>query len=284
MLANKPQQHHIIPMCWLKDWPMGLPFVRKCKNGVLFYCLCKVLTATATFIMQLTGVYGNGQFDFSRGYIYCAIINNFAQLWAMYCLVMFYHACALELKPLRPLPKFLCIKAVVFFSFWQSVAIAALAFFGYLNASVAAWVGYSRNDAGVEELGSGLQDFLICIEMFLAAIAHIYAFTHEDFKLANKPNLTGWQKVKAVFDVEDVRQDMYGHVKEVGTGVGKLPAKVSKAVEKVGTGVANIPVKVGASIQKVRRAKTPKSDAATDDKANANLLAGQDASDPEPGD
>jgi len=121
-----------------------------------------------------------------------------------------------------------------------------LRFFGYLNESIAAWVGYSNDDMGVEELGIGLQDFLICIEMFIAAIAHVYAFSHEDFKLADKPNLTFKEKVKAVFDVDDVRSDMYGHMRDVGTGVAKIPVKV-------GTSIVSIPTKVGASIQKARR-------------------------------
>jgi len=126
-------------------------------------------------------------------------------------------------------------------------------------------VGYSGDEVGVEELGIGLQDFLICIEMFIAAIAHIYAFSHEDFKLAEKPNLTIFQKVKAVFDVDDVRSDMYGHMKDVGTGVAKIPVKV-------GSAVVSIPVKVSASIQSVRRANK-------DDKGGNALLIVPEKSD-----
>jgi hypothetical protein len=144
-----------------------------------------------------------------------------------------------------------------------------LAFFGYLNQSIAAWVGYSRDDVGLEELGIGLQDFLICIEMFIAAIAHIYAFSHEDFKLAEKPNLTVFQKVKAVFDVEDVRSDMYGHMKDVGTGVVKIPVKV-------GTKIVNLPVTVSASLQKVRRGKKAKGE-----KSDDSLLSASDSDTPE---
>lgn len=70
------------------------------------------------------------------------------------------------------MPKFLCIKSVVFFSFWQAVGIAFLVKVGTIHATL------SYN---VHEVASGLQDFLICIEMFLAAIAHHYYFSYKDF-------------------------------------------------------------------------------------------------------
>jgi hypothetical protein len=38
---------------------------------------------------------------------------------ALYALVLFYHLFAKELAPHKPLAQFLCIKGIVFFSFWQ---------------------------------------------------------------------------------------------------------------------------------------------------------------------
>lgn len=47
----------------------------------------------------------------------------------MYSLILFYYAFKADLQPIKPLPKFLSIKFVVFFSFWQSFVIAILVHF-----------------------------------------------------------------------------------------------------------------------------------------------------------
>jgi hypothetical protein len=48
-----------------------------------------------------------------------AVLSNFSQLWALYCLLKFFYACRDELAPWRPVGKFLCVKSVVFFTWWQ---------------------------------------------------------------------------------------------------------------------------------------------------------------------
>eukprot|EP00894_Picocystis_sp_ML_P001603 jgi/Pico_ML_1/52120/g2880.t1 len=53
-------------------------------------------------------------------------ICSLSQMWALYCLIMFYYAAKEDLHPVRPIPKFICVKMVVFFTFWQSVCIALL--------------------------------------------------------------------------------------------------------------------------------------------------------------
>ena len=47
------------------------------------------------------------------------IILNISVSLALYSLVVFYHVFEKELKPHSPLAKFLCIKGIVFFCFWQ---------------------------------------------------------------------------------------------------------------------------------------------------------------------
>lgn len=43
--------------------------------------------------------------------------------FAMYCLLLFYRTLKEELSPLKPVGKFLCVKMVVFASFWYVSAL-----------------------------------------------------------------------------------------------------------------------------------------------------------------
>lgn len=68
-------------------------------------------------ICELTGVFHAGEFKVNVAYPYIIALNNLSQFVAMYHLVFFYRAHREALRPMRPIGKFLCIKAVVFFSF-----------------------------------------------------------------------------------------------------------------------------------------------------------------------
>ena len=205
--------HHMKPFCCLKDWGPQ-KFFHRVKQGALQYVVCQILCAALTIIFSSIIVVENhevagnetqipsspspggkcaeadadvptlfceGCFSrFDRAYIWIALIKNFSQLWAMYCLVLFYHAFMKELAHIRPLGKLLTVKAVVFFSFWQEVAISGMVRIGWIHSS-----SNPSPDNGcfsTTDVAKGMQDFVIIIEMFLAAIAHHYFFSHEDFR------------------------------------------------------------------------------------------------------
>ena len=74
---------------------------------------------------------------------------------------------------IRPVPKFLCVKGILFFSFWQSVGISVL-----VAAKVITKLGPYTDP---ENVSVGLNDTLICVEMPFFAIAHLYAFSYKDY-------------------------------------------------------------------------------------------------------
>ncbi len=58
---------------------------------------------------------------FDGGFLYLTVVDNISISVAFYVLLVFYNTLHVDLAPFRPVWKFLCVKMVIFFSFWQSM-------------------------------------------------------------------------------------------------------------------------------------------------------------------
>lgn len=69
-----------------------------------------------------------------------------------------------------------------------------------------------------------IQDFIICIEMFIAAMAHKYSFPHQPYHI-NVPdyrvNSTWFSSLTAMWDMADIRQDVTEHFGVVGNSLSR---------------------------------------------------------------
>ncbi|XP_014499290.1 uncharacterized protein LOC106760366 [Vigna radiata var. radiata] len=92
---------------------------------------------------------------FMHRYPYTAVVLNFSQSWALYCLVQFYTVTKDELAHIKPLAKFLTFKSIVFLTWWQGVAIALLCTFGLFKSPIAEGLQFKLS----------VQDFIICIDL-----------------------------------------------------------------------------------------------------------------------
>eukprot|EP01038_Epipyxis_sp_PR26KG_P015502 gene15502-20921_t len=173
-LETKPNIEWPYPFnyCCNQSIPKGRQFLRFCKFGTLQYCVIRPLTTIAATILEILGLYHENDLHLRYGYIYILIILNISVLYAFIVLATFYSALKVKLRPFEPVGKFLCIKFVIFFAFWQSVILSGLVKFGVITE----FDGYNA-----EILSSSLQDFLICIEMVAVSIAHLYTFSYEPF-------------------------------------------------------------------------------------------------------
>ncbi|KAI4299303.1 hypothetical protein L6164_032772 [Bauhinia variegata] len=96
------------------------------------------------------------------------IILNISVSLALYSLVLFYHVFAKELAPHKPLAKFMCIKGIVFFCFWQGIVLEILVAMGIIR-SHHFWLD-------VEHLEEAIQNVLVCLEMVIFSILQQYAY------------------------------------------------------------------------------------------------------------
>jgi len=180
--SSKEPYRPVFPFCFFpKINPTEKSFIIL-KRFILQYTIVKPILAMVAMGTEIAGVYGEGQFSPKEGYFYVAIIANVSVFISVYCLILFHVSVHHELKPFSPLPKFLCIKFVLFFAFWQGILISALTYKGIIT-DVGSW---SRT-----QIAAGLQDFLICIEMYILAIVHIFAFAYQPYR---DPEKVPWKE------------------------------------------------------------------------------------------
>lgn len=215
----------------LRPWRLDGEFIDRARRGVFQYVALRTSLAVAILICEHYDAYGEGEWSNPRKlYVYAVVTLNLSQVWAMYCLVLLYHELLGDLAPLRPLPKFLSVKAVVFFSFWQSILLSGLVHAGVIQPTLT----YTE-----EEVAQGLQNFIICIEMAAAAVAHHMFFAVSDFwredALAPLVAASGGAGprplVHAVLDVlpHDVIAEAGGHLKAAVAVARRAPRPAAKS-------------------------------------------------------
>ncbi|GAA5869265.1 hypothetical protein JCM3774_004188 [Rhodotorula dairenensis] len=170
------------------------------KRGVLQYVQLKPLLALITVVLKATGTYRDGSLARDSGYTYVSIAYNLSVTLSLYCLAMFWVATNADLKPYRPMPKFLSVKGIIFFSFWQGFGVSILV--------AAGWLRSSRMET--EKLSVAVQDTLVCLEMPLFAFLHLYAFSHTDYIDKNhvvSGRLPVWYALRDAFGFKDLFLD-----------------------------------------------------------------------------
>lgn len=158
--------------CW-ENSQYDISFLRFCKQSTLQFAAVKPIMAILIIVFQAKGFYNEGNYSLSSGYIYVFIIYNASICLALYALWFFYLAVNDILAPFKPLLKFLSVKMIIFLSYWQSCVIAYLESNGTIE-------GMSDVNSGT--VAAAWQDFIICIEMFLAAILLWFAFPFKEYK------------------------------------------------------------------------------------------------------
>ncbi|KAJ6564443.1 organic solute transporter Ostalpha-domain-containing protein [Mycena capillaripes] len=178
MLHGRPPKAPVFPVSLFKrEIDVSDPYMFLfLKRGILQYVQVKPVLAVATLILKAVGKYNEGTLRANSGYLYVSIVYNTSICLSLYCLAVFWMCVNDDLKPFRPVPKFLCVKGILFFSFWQALFISIL-----VSAGVITHLGPYTRDKDEDKIALALTDTLICLEMPFFAFAHAYAFSYTDF-------------------------------------------------------------------------------------------------------
>lgn len=151
-------------------WPVRLwrknvdisdpPTFLKIKRAIMQYVWVRVIV---TILQLVPG---------STAHLMLTVVYNISITLALNALTLFWVCLSSDLAPYRPWPKFLCVKLIVFFSYWQTLGLAILHYFKVIK----------DQDSLVL-----ISNSLLCFETLVFAIYHIRGFPYSEY--ANRPEL-----------------------------------------------------------------------------------------------
>ncbi|KAL6585708.1 hypothetical protein OROMI_002352 [Orobanche minor] len=216
---KEPQSEHKTFRNFIfKPYALGKDLFTIIKFGLVQYMILKTLCAFLAFVLELCGVYGDGEFKWYYGYPYITIVLNFSQMWALYCLVQFYNVTHRKLEAIKPLAKFISFKAIVFATWWQGVGIVLLCTFGVLPKE--------------GRFQTGLQNFMICIEMAIAAVAHIFVFSAKPYHFVPTFHVTT-QETTAMLNIEEGDREKPAILERKETEVEAPGTNIKESVQDI---------------------------------------------------
>ncbi|KAA8570214.1 hypothetical protein EYC84_002531 [Monilinia fructicola] len=160
-----------IPTPWV--WPVT--WMRKCCGGdrgpwrTPRSGLTWVTMTILAVVTQYFGKYCDSSDSPVFAHIWILVIEGAAVTVAMFCLIQFYVQLRTDLAPHKPFLKVVAIKAVIFLSFWQSFAISIM-----MSASIG--MVTPTKYLAYPDLKIGIPNLLLCIEMAIFSILHLFAF------------------------------------------------------------------------------------------------------------
>lgn len=186
-LSRLGSMRHPFPLCQLQPLLLGMGFLRWCKQWTLQFVVVKPIMAVVSMIMLATGEYWSDAYQWTLSVIY-----NICYTIALFGLGYFYLGTRTLVAQHNPVRKFLAVKLVVFATYWQSLIVTTIP-------------GMSKED------GYKWNDFILCIEMLLFAIVHLFAFSAREFASGRRPDTKVIHHIMQVISFTDVVADARNH-------------------------------------------------------------------------
>ncbi|KZO97434.1 DUF300-domain-containing protein, partial [Calocera viscosa TUFC12733] len=173
VLQRKEKQKLPLPFCCVRYRPTKPYFMYTLKYSVLQYCFVRPALTIVGIIAEKKGRLCSGSWSPAFASIYIDAIDFASITIALYGLIVFYVLTHAELKDRRPLAKFLSIKLIVFFTFYQGWVFDLLASYNVIKATQ-----YWTTD----NIADGLNALTTTVEMLIFSLMMLWAFPAKEYK------------------------------------------------------------------------------------------------------
>ncbi|GAA5886175.1 hypothetical protein JCM6882_004289 [Rhodosporidiobolus microsporus] len=172
----------------------GEAFLWWMRVGIGQYVLVRPLSTLASVIGEATGYYCLASWSPKFVHVWSSAAIFISVSIAMYAVLQLYMPLRKPLAPYQPVLKFLCVKLVVFFMFWQESALSWLVSLGWIK---------SRTYFSAHEIVVGLSALLACFEMVVFSFLHVKAFTYLPYRALAAPAPLDGSDPRLPFDDDD---------------------------------------------------------------------------------
>ncbi|KAJ6454262.1 organic solute transporter Ostalpha-domain-containing protein [Mycena vitilis] len=203
-LVRKDKRPLPMPLCCWRYRPTKAYFMYTVKWSVLQYVIVRPAISIAGIVCQKFGVLCD-----SEGYnprfasVYLSAIDFVSITIALYGLLVFFGLTKDELAGRRPLAKFLCIKLIVMFTFYQSFVFTTLE--GRVIKATQYW--------SETNIANGLNALAICIEMVFFALGMWWAYPASEYKNTGHERGSMFRALWDSINYMDFALEMYGSLR-----------------------------------------------------------------------
>jgi hypothetical protein len=204
-LERKDKKPLPFPFCCFRYRPTKAYFMYTLKWSVLQYVIIRPAASIAGIICEKYDVLCEADgFSLHSANLYLEGISFISITIALYGLFVFYGLMHEELEDRRPMAKFMSIKLIVMFTFYQSFMLKVLE--GRVIHETAYWT--------VTNTANGLNSLAICIEMVFFSILMWWAYPTKEYKRSEEQPATSiWRPLWDSINFADFGREIFCSLK-----------------------------------------------------------------------
>ncbi|KAG9189404.1 hypothetical protein G6011_06272 [Alternaria panax] len=146
--------------------------------GIFQYVVLRTIVTVISVVTQSFGRLCKGNANPRYASTWTAMFDALSVLVAMYCMHQVYHQLKEDLAPNKPILKMVCVKLIVFLTYWQTWLISLLIRFRVLHKTPL---------MSFADIHVGIPCLLTCAETLVFAILHYWAFPWRQYDIDRLP-------------------------------------------------------------------------------------------------